>query len=258
MEATDGERGGSSRYSLKPSRINNEDILFCVDVNPESSVEIKTTGSNGRHITRMDSMKQAILLFVHAKLSMNPEHRFAFTTIAKSAIWHKKEFSSDITSAEAAIRALGVTASSSHADLTSLFRLAAHEARKSTAQNRILRVVLIYCRSSTQPQYQWAGNQKVFTLDIIYLHEKPGPDNCPQEVYDALVDAIDEVSQHESYIFESGLGVARVLYRFMCLLLSHPQQRISLDDLDIPKPLAKKLPPADSAPATEVVPVTSQ
>lgn len=86
MEAIEVERGGSG-YSLKSSRLNNEDILFCIDVNPESSVEIKTTGSNGRPITRMDSIKQAILLFVHAKLSMNPDHRFAFTTIAKSAIW---------------------------------------------------------------------------------------------------------------------------------------------------------------------------
>lgn len=101
-------------------------------------------------------------------------------------------------------------------------------------------------------------NQKLFTLDVIYLHEKPGPDNCPQEVYDALVDALDLVSQYEGYIFESGQGVARVLYRCMCLLLSHPQQRISLDDLNIPKLLTKKVPPADSIPANEVVPVTSQ
>ncbi|XP_038897935.1 BRISC and BRCA1-A complex member 1 [Benincasa hispida] len=257
MEAIEVERGGSG-YSLKPSRLNSEDILFCIDVNPESSVEIKTTGSNGRPITRMDSIKQAILLFVHAKLSMNPDHRFAFTTVAKSAIWLKKEFSSDIAAAEAAVRGLGATTPCSHADLTSLFRVAAHEARKSTAQNRILRVILIYCRSSTRPQHQWPVNQKVFTFDVIYLHEKPGPDNCPQEVYDALVDALDHVSQYEGYIFESGQGIARILYRCMCLLLSHPQQRISLDDLDIPKPLTKKLPPADSVPAAEVVPVTSQ
>ncbi|XP_022142347.1 uncharacterized protein LOC111012487 [Momordica charantia] len=257
MEAIEGDRG-RSRYSLKPSRISNEDILFCIDVDSESSIEIKTTGSNGRPITRMDSIKQAILLFVHAKLSINPEHRFAFTTIAKSAIWLKKEFSSDIPSTEAAVRGLSATSSCSHADLTSLFRLAAHEAKKSTAQNRILRLILIYCRSSTRPQHQWPVNQKLFTLDVIYLHEKPGPDNCPQEVYDALVDALDHVSQYEGYIFESGQGVARVLYRCMCLLLSHPRQRISLDDLDIPKPLTKKLPPTDSVPTNEVVPVTSQ
>lgn len=54
----------------------------------------------------------------------------------------RKEFSSDVESTIAAVRALSATTvSSGQADLTNLFRLAAHEAKKSRAQNRILRVV---------------------------------------------------------------------------------------------------------------------
>ncbi|KAK9274167.1 hypothetical protein L1049_018981 [Liquidambar formosana] len=258
MEGIEGATSTPNRYTLKPNRINNEDILFCIDVDTESLVEMKATGPSGRPITRLDSIKQSILLFVNSKLSINPEHRFAFAALGKSASWLRKEFSSEVDSAIAALRGLSPNSSSGHADLTQLFRVAAHEARKSRAQNRILRVILIYCRSSTPPQHQWPANQKLFTLDVIYLHDKPGPENCPQKVYDALVDALEHVSEYEAYIFESGQGLTRVLFRHMCVLLSHPQQRCVQDDVDIPKSLAKKSPAADSAPGDENVPVSSQ
>jgi len=158
----------------------------------------------------------------------------------------------------AAFRGLSVDSSSGHADLTQLFRIAAHEAKKSRAQNRILRVILIYCRSSIRPQHQWPVNQKIFTLDVLYLHDKPGPENCPQKVYDALVDALEHVTEFEGYIFESGQGLSRVLFRHICVLLSHPQQRCLQDHIDIPKSLTKKSPTADSAPGEETVAVSSQ
>ncbi|MBA0867320.1 hypothetical protein Goshw_029255 [Gossypium schwendimanii] len=238
MEGIEGDAtvGGAGRYILNPTRINSEDIIFCVDVDAESLVEMKTAG-----VTRLDSIKQAILLFVNSKLSINPDHRFAFATLSKTASWLRKEFSSDVESTIAAVRALSATTvSTGQADLTNLFRLAAHEAKKSRAQNRILRVILIYCRSSIRPHHQWPVNQKLFTLDVMYLHDKPGPDNCPQAVYDALVDALEHVSEYEGYIHESGHGLPRTLFRFMSMLLSHPQQRCPQDDCDIPKPLMKK------------------
>nr|KJB54725.1 hypothetical protein B456_009G046500 [Gossypium raimondii] len=184
MEGIEGDAtvGGAGRYILNPTRINSEDIIFCVDVDAESLVEMKTAG-----VTRLDSIKQAILLFVNSKLSINPDHRFAFATLSKTASW-----------------------------------------------------ILIYCRSSIRPHHQWPVNQKLFTLDVMYLHDKPGPDNCPQAVYDALVDALEHVSEYEGYIHESGHGLPRTLFRFMSMLLSHPQQRCPQDDCDIPKPLMKK------------------
>ncbi|XP_020675484.2 uncharacterized protein LOC110094561, partial [Dendrobium catenatum] len=112
-------------------------------------------------------------------------------------------------------------------------------------------IILIYCRSSILPQHQWPVNQKVFTLDVLYLHDKPGPENCPQKVYDVLVDALEHVSEYEGYIFESGQGLSRVLFRQICILLSHPQQRCAQDDLDIPKSLEKRLPPATDATIAE-------
>jgi hypothetical protein len=78
---------GTTRYALKPGRIKSEDILICIDVDAESMVEMKTTGTNGRPLIRMECVKQAIILFIHNKLSINPDHRFAFATLAKSAAW---------------------------------------------------------------------------------------------------------------------------------------------------------------------------
>ncbi|KAF4375665.1 hypothetical protein CsatB_006212 [Cannabis sativa] len=247
-----GGDGGSNYYSLRPSRIMNEDILFCIDVDPESLLEMKVSGPNGRPITRLDSIKQAILLFINAKLTINPDHRFAFATLAKSPSWLRKEFSNDVESANEALRGLTATQATGQADLTNLLRVAAYEAKKSRASNRILRVILIYCRSSVRPQHQWPVNQKSFTLDVIYLHDKPGPDNCPQEVYDSLVDALDHVSEYEGYIFESGQGLQRVLFKYMCTLLAHPQQRCAQELVDLPKALTKKSPPTDTVPEDNV------
>ncbi|XP_076943476.1 uncharacterized protein LOC143613723 [Bidens hawaiensis] len=258
MEGREGQR--SRAYSLPARRLANEDIVFCIDVDPESLVEMKNTSVSGRPFTRLESIKQAILLFINAKLAINPDHRFAFFALGNSPFWLKKEFTSDADSAIAAFRGITVDSTpAGHADLTHLFRVANHEAKKSRAQNRILRVILLYCRSSVAPHHQWPATQKLFTLDVIYLHDKPGPDNCPQKVYDGLVDALEQVSEYEAYIFESGQGLTRVLFRHMCLLLSHPQQRCVQDDIDIPKSLTKKPIAVDPAPADqECVPVSSQ
>lgn len=92
MEGVEGESSAASNYTLRPSRIINEDILFCIDVDPESLVEMKVSGPNGRPFTRLDSIKQAILLFINAKLTINPDHRFAFATLAKSPSWVRTFF----------------------------------------------------------------------------------------------------------------------------------------------------------------------
>lgn len=87
MEGVEGPSSAAGRFTVPPRRLNNEDIIFCVDVDSESLVEMKSTGINGRPFTRLDSIKQAILLFVNAKLSINPDHRFAFATLGKTASW---------------------------------------------------------------------------------------------------------------------------------------------------------------------------
>lgn len=75
--------------------------------------------------------------------------------------------------------------------------------------------VLIYCRSSVMVDLsmQWLDKMRLFTFDALYLHDKPTRENCPQSVYDSLVDILERVSEFESYIFESSSGSARLLFR---------------------------------------------
>ncbi|KAG7545288.1 hypothetical protein ISN44_As12g007760 [Arabidopsis suecica] len=224
----------ATRVTMEPS----EDILICVDVDAESTVEMKTTGTNGKPLNRLECVKLAITRFIHDKLARNSDHRFAFATLSKSAAWPKKEFTSDAESAAASLREISATNSSGPADLTLLFQEAAQEAKTSRAQNRILRVILIYCRSSVRPTHDWPINQKLFTLDVMYLHDKSAPDNCTHDVYDSLVDALERVSEYEGYIFESSHGLAQSVFRRMSTLLSHPPQRCA--QVDLPKPPEKK------------------
>ncbi|RCV20654.1 hypothetical protein SEVIR_4G072200v4 [Setaria viridis] len=270
------------RYSLPPVRLPAEDILFCVDVDLEASAEMKSAaasapspgststaspqpqppaGAGGARpaVRRMDAVRQALLLFVHSKLTMCPDHRFAFASLGETVSMVKKDFSSDVGSAMEAIHSLSASESRyATADLTQLFKIACQEGKMAESQGRLLRVVLIYCRSSTKPHHQWPVKPKNFTLDIIYLHDKPTADNCPQKVYDALVDALEHVSQYEGYILETGQGLARVLFRQMCILLSHPLQRCIQDDLDIPKQVAKKTPAIEAVQNEDGAPVSSQ
>ncbi|PIA33034.1 hypothetical protein AQUCO_04200050v1 [Aquilegia coerulea] len=257
-ESCSSSSSSPSLYTLKPIGFCNEDILFCIDVDLESQIEMKIPNPNGRAVTRMDAIKQAILLFINAKLAINPDHRFGFAALGQYASMHRRDFSNNVESAFSVLKAFTASASFGQADLTQLFRIAAHEAKKSRAQNRILRVIFIYCRSSLRPHYQWSANQKLFTLDVIYLHDKPSPKNCPQKVYDALVDALEHVSEEEGYILESGQGLSRVLFRQMCLLLAHPQQRCVQEDIDFPKSLIKKAPTVDSTLSEDSVLIISQ
>ena len=101
------------RYALPPGRLPAEDILFCVDVDLEVSAEMKSAASapsSGSASTaspppqqpqpqpgprpgvrRMDAVRQALLLFVHSKLTMCPDHRFAFASIGEtvSMVWRR-------------------------------------------------------------------------------------------------------------------------------------------------------------------------
>ncbi|XP_047061977.1 uncharacterized protein LOC124669401 [Lolium rigidum] len=287
-----GSRHGGSpptpMFSLPPSRLPLEDILFCVDIDAEGRSEMKAapasssssataSGSPGSSavsgasdpgavsrpvrpaVKRMDAVKQALMLFVHSKLTMCPDHRFAFASLGETVSLVTNEFSSDSASAIEAIRSLAATETRyAKADLTHLFKIAYEEGKRAELQGRLLRVVLIYCRSSTRPQHQWPVKQKNFTMDIVYMHDKPTADNCPQKVYDVLVDALEHVSQYEGYILETGQGLARVLFRQICIILSHPLLRCNQDDLDIPKQVVKKTLAIEAAPKEDSPPVSSQ
>ncbi|GJN29634.1 hypothetical protein PR202_gb17883 [Eleusine coracana subsp. coracana] len=274
------------RYSLPPVRLPPEDILFCVDVDVEARAEMKaaaaaaSSGSTSSSqpaggarvgprppVRRMDAVKQAMLLFVHGKLAMCPDHRFAFAALGETVSMVKKDFSSDASSAIEAIHSISASESRyATADLTQLFKIAHQEGRRAELQGRLLRVFIMpwdldSCNVNISGThllsflYQATAS---LAINIIYLHDKTGPDNCPQKVYDVLVDALEHVSQYEGYILESSQGLAQVLFRHTCILLSHPLQRCIQDDIDFPKQVAKKTVAAEASQKEDGTPVSSQ
>ena len=85
------------RYEMRGMGHTAEDILFCVDADVEVNVEMKVGGGKvaggggGGGMSRLDAIKQAILLFVHSKLTVHPQHKFAFATLHNTASWVTKE-----------------------------------------------------------------------------------------------------------------------------------------------------------------------
>ncbi|CAM6049198.1 unnamed protein product [Sphagnum compactum] len=231
-------------YDMRGMGYSPEDILLCVDADAEVNVEMKA-GVGVKGLSRLDAVKQALVLFVHSKLLMHSQHRFAVATLRNNAVWYRQEFTNDMEVIGQAVRSLASGGTFPRCDLSELFQMAATEAHSSHAMDRTLRVLLIYCRSSVVPEVtlQMPEKQQLFTFDALYLHDKPTRDNCPQRVYDVLVDALERVSEFEGYIFESSSGSARVLFRHICVLLSHPQQRCAQEEFDAPKDLAKMVAP---------------
>ncbi|MCL7027413.1 hypothetical protein MKW94_024896 [Papaver nudicaule] len=113
------------------------------------------------------------------QLTMNPDHRFAFASLAQVPSWCTR----------VRIR--------ENADLTKLFKIAAHKANKFRAQNRLLRVV--------------TGTNYVCKARYLQLN-------------DSLADALEHVSEHEGYIYESVQGHSRARFHLMHALLSHPHK----------------------------------
>eukprot|EP00850_Spirogloea_muscicola_P025677 SM003899S14267 [mRNA] locus=s3899:20:1296:+ [translate_table: standard] len=208
--------------------------------------------------TRLDAVRQGLLLFVHAKLRADPRHRFAVATLGDGPAWRLRHFTGDVDAVSSALRSLSSGGMFLTCDLAALFRMVGKEARRTTASGRVLRLVIIYCRSNVVPSFSStpppasphggkgvlaAPPPRAFTVDAVYLHNRPvAGTNCPQAVYDAIISTLEAVSEHESYIFESASNLARSLFQAACLLLMHPMQRCKQDELDIPWDLAAPLP----------------
>lgn len=83
-EARNAGYAATPRYDLQRMPQQFEDIVLCVDTDKEVDTEMK---AGVQSLTRLDAVRQALLLFVHAKLAIHPKHRFAFLRLAHQATW---------------------------------------------------------------------------------------------------------------------------------------------------------------------------
>jgi hypothetical protein len=73
-------------YDMRGMGYSPEDILLCVDADAEVNAEMKA-GVGVKGLSRLDAVKQALVLFVHSKLLMHSQHRFAVATLRNNAVW---------------------------------------------------------------------------------------------------------------------------------------------------------------------------
>lgn len=258
------EAGEPPAYDVTAMSHVPEDIVLCIDSDAQIETELrappgaKNAPPVGTSVTRLDAVRQALLLFVHAKLAIDSRHRFAIATMGETPDWHLRNFTGDVGAISTAVRSFRAAGEFPACDLQPLFRMLQAESRRSRADGRTLRLVLIFARSNVIPIVSQARPEsaKTFTADAIYLHDRPSESNCPQAVYDTLVNTLEQVSEYETYIFETSSGLAKVLFRMICILLAHPAQRIEQDDLDLPKDIGK--PPEPPGPIPQPVTITKE
>eukprot|EP00271_Cylindrocystis_brebissonii_P016325 TRINITY_DN39742_c0_g1_i1.p1 TRINITY_DN39742_c0_g1~~TRINITY_DN39742_c0_g1_i1.p1 ORF type:complete len:293 (+),score=45.79 TRINITY_DN39742_c0_g1_i1:482-1360(+) len=233
----------SASYDVQQLNFSPEDIVLCTDIDAEIDSDMKTGGS----ASRLDAVKQAWMLFVHAKLQMDSRHRFALMTLGTQPMWLLRGFTNDFNAIYPAIQSLRSGGVFSHCDLFALFRLVASEAQMSRAQGRSLRLVLLYSRSTVVPDWSVPPGAtplpRCFSADVMYLHDRQAETNRAQDIYDTLVTSLESISVNHSFAFESGSGIARLLFRNMVSLLAHPQQRTEQEGLDTPRDITPLVPP---------------
>ncbi|KAJ9680183.1 hypothetical protein PVL29_019471 [Vitis rotundifolia] len=91
VEGMEAQSSSPFIYALNHSQLFNEGILPCIDINAESMMKMKATGSKERLITGMHLLQQATLSFTHARLAVNSDHRFVFTALVRITSWLEKE-----------------------------------------------------------------------------------------------------------------------------------------------------------------------
>jgi hypothetical protein len=100
--------------------------------------------------------------------------------------------------------------------------------------------VLIYCQSLVWPQHKWLDKKKIFTMDVVYLHDKPGPENRPSWYMTPLW--MLSTKCHSMRV--TSLRVARDWHMFYfdicvsCWQLTHPIQWCAQD---MPRSIMKPL-----------------
>jgi hypothetical protein len=72
----------SSPYNAAELAHEPEDIILCVDVDRAIDMEMR-----GATTSRLEAIRQALVLFVSAKLAIDSRHRFAVVALGDTAKW---------------------------------------------------------------------------------------------------------------------------------------------------------------------------
>ncbi|XP_014225637.1 BRISC and BRCA1-A complex member 1-like [Trichogramma pretiosum] len=204
---------------------SSEKIIFVIDLVCEfGSDEIVKS-----HVLYM--IKRAIEIFVHIKLDINANHKFAFITIDSNGAKWICNFSSDskiLMNALEDVEQINETEPVQYFEVDSIFNVLSKQLNlHEMLTNNAVRLILLYSRSFTLPKINTANLQKMikyqhFFIDILYIHDPELSNSKCKEIHAQLSKLI---TNSNSYNMKSSYDPVDI-HNFMSKLLSHPLQRI--------------------------------
>ncbi|KAI8848975.1 hypothetical protein BC829DRAFT_205171 [Chytridium lagenaria] len=203
-----------------------ERVVFCIDTGHDASTPCSPT------LTKLMAVKELIKKFATQKSWMTRNHKFAIATFSSTVLWHS-DFESDVVTFASRVNEVsGTNERVGYWDVSTLFdAIMEHMPPENPEQAEFcLRVIIIYFRSSVLPTLPSPAKMNEFfrnpnfTLESVFLHDKPSHENKVQEVYDRL----NELDDGKGRSFETTLF--RKLIKIFTYLLAHPKVR-RVDDL---------------------------
>jgi hypothetical protein len=193
-------------------RAANEKILFCVDMHFSQD--------------HFDSVKESLKVFIMSKRIIEPRTRFSFCKLERKAC-EVGEFVQD------AVRLVdekleSTSKLSSECDLNSLDD-ACHPHMKSLAPDEILRIILIFRRSSAPRPLKLSSplRREDCIIDIVYVHDPLRNEDHLNElqcIFDILTDMSNP--HHHSRCLQCVALVPTQFSMLMSMLLENSKRRL--------------------------------
>ncbi|KAJ3197479.1 hypothetical protein HK101_003177 [Irineochytrium annulatum] len=159
-----------------------ERIVFCIDTSQEAD------SLSGHTQTKLAAIKEKLKKFIWQKRIANSQHEFAIATFTCTTFWHC-EFGMTSGQVMESVDSIEVSREEvSYWDVVSLHDAVSPYAPTPHNPKYFLRVILVYFRSAQLPTLSPTKlpHNPYFIIESVYLHDRPSPDNCVQEVYDQL------------------------------------------------------------------------
>eukprot|EP01026_Neomeris_dumetosa_P057835 TRINITY_DN5344_c0_g1_i6.p1 TRINITY_DN5344_c0_g1~~TRINITY_DN5344_c0_g1_i6.p1 ORF type:complete len:339 (-),score=45.63 TRINITY_DN5344_c0_g1_i6:66-1043(-) len=211
-----------------------ESILFLVDVSLEMS-QVQEDGLN-----RLAYVKKSICSFAETKLAVCPTHSLCLGVFDEKVDVLMRGFTSNYSIFQQHVNRMQPSQQTSNFDLSSIEQSLAEFKRKEEELGRLFRVVFIYGRSSAAPEIGIGSYKEPLNIDLIYIHDKIGPGNCVQSVYDQLCTYVDKMAQltmYTQYVYE--LTSLDMLDEYFMYIMAHGLQRVVQEEIEPPKDISR-------------------
>nr|XP_021207002.1 BRISC and BRCA1-A complex member 1 isoform X1 [Bombyx mori] len=212
-----------------------EKIIVCLDVcydNPNSLYRF----GDGTTFSPINMLKRILDFFFHTKHAISKKTEFALITLQDAGACWTQNFTSNVKDLISAIDyAHAEEATSDTFDFEKVYELIRHHieipmmkpGESLLPPPYIVRLLILYGRSNCvpvipheDPCFQYIRSQIYFYTDILLAHE----DDCATHKCDEIYDALQDLDNGYSYVFEVSRNATKI-HDCIAKLLAHPLQR---------------------------------